>query len=357
MENRLFLVFLLVAVLSGCGNGRSNDAYLASLPKSAGLLEPADSLDLDAIGIMLPSRLVKYDRWVVIKEAQAKHNLVIINLDTHSKMETLRVGRGPGEMLQGQMAYLNESKLVLTEANALNTVSMDLSLLREGYIPPYDTIGTFKSVRNATSIFTRVDGGYLSIAPLFNTFGGDVWYSVWDEDGFIGNSVSRPYIANLEQASPSTIASFFYSSFLKARPDKKRVCVALASMAALSFASIEDRKLSEIKRIEYNEPVVGFHEGEAYISYEESTQCFIGIASDEDYVYLLYSGRKWPADEQGIPSYEGNHLLIYDWDGNFVKRYNLSRNVTDIFVDGNELYCVSTYPSAALFVYHLPGIS
>ena len=352
ITNKILFIFFFVAIMSGCGNGRSEDAYLASLPKSAGLLEPADSLDLEPFELTLPTNLVKYDRWLIFKQVQAKNNLAIINLDTHSKMEILRVGRGPGEMLQGSIAYLDGSKMVLTEVNALTTVSMDLASLREGYIPPLDTIGTFKSIKPATYRFRKVNGGYISTSP-----DGDYWYSLWNPDGFVGNSVPRPHVTGFETASRSSIASFYRSSLLLVHPDGNRVCAAHVSMAALSFSVIEDRELKELQRYEYNEPTVVSSGGEAYISNEESLDCFHGVASNRDYVFLLYSGKKWPADENGVPCYECNHLLVYDWDGNFVARYNLSKPVMDIALDGNELYCLTQYPSDKLYVYRLPDIS
>ena len=352
IENKIISFFLFIAVWTGCSSDRSKDAYLSSLTESAGTLAPADSLDLEQFGLVLPTDLVKYDNWLIIKQVQAKNNLAIINLDTHSKMEALRVGRGPGEMLQGSIAYLDGSKMVLTEVNALTTVSMDLASLREGYIPPLDTIGTFKSIKPASYRFRKVNGGYISTSP-----DGDFWYSLWDPDGFIGNPVPRPHVTGFETASWSSIASFYGSSLLLVHPDGNRVCAAHVCMAALSFAVVEDRELKEIRRYEYNEPTVVSSGGEAYISNEESLDCFHGVASNRDYVFLLYSGKKWPADENGVPCYECNHLLVYDWDGNFVARYNLSKPVMDIALDGNELYCLTQYPSDKLYVYRLPDIS
>ena len=348
---RLIPIFLFAALWSGCSADRSDDAYLSSLPKSAGTLEPADSLDLEQFNLVGPSRLVKYGRWVVFDQVQAKYNQAIINLDTHSKMEALRVGRGPGEMLQGRMKYLDGSKLIMSDPNTLMTVSLDLSLLREGYIPPLDTIGVFRSIKPATNRFRRVNGGYVST----NRF--DLWYSLWDTDGFMGNGVDRPNVPGFGGASRSTSVSFYGSSLLTAHPDGNRVCFALVGMAALSFSVIENRELKEIKRYEYNAPTVANEGGVPYISREESLDCFQGIASDRDYVYLLYSGRKKVEDGNDIPSYESNHLVVYDWDGNFVTRYDLSRRIFSFFLDGNELYGLTQYPSDKLYVYRLPEIS
>ncbi len=349
---KVLSLILFFALWSGCSFNRSDDAYLSSLPKSAGVLEPADSLDLEQFGLVLPTYLVKYDRWVVFNQIQAKFNLAIIDLDTHRKMETLRVGRGPGEMLQGAIAYLDGSKLVLTEVNALTTVSMDLGLLHEEDMPPLDTIGCFKSIRPATYRFRKINGGYLSTDA-----DAKAWYSLWGPDGFIGNSIDPPHVPGLETASWSTAASFYGSSLLTTHPDGNRVCVVLVGMAALSFSVIEDRELKEIKRYEYNAPAVANEGGVSYISTGESLDCFHGIASNRDYVYLLYSGKKKLSDEKGAPSYECNHLLVYDWDGNFVTRYELSKLVMDISLDGEELYCLTQYPSDKLYVYRLPKIS
>ena len=255
-----------------------------------------------------------------------------------------------GEMLQGRLKYLDGSKIIMGDPNSLMTVSLDLALLRDGYVPPLDTIGCFKSIKPATNCFCKVNGGYVST----NTY-DEVWSSLWDQDGFVGNGVDRPHITGFETASRGSLVSFYNSTLLATHPDGNRLCAVLVRMAALSFSIVENRELKEIRRYEYNEPTVINEGGLARISNEETLDCFHGIASDRDYVYLLYSGRKWPGEE--VPSYECNHLLVYDWDGNFVTRYDLARRALSIFLDGNELYCLTQYPSDKLYIYRLPELS
>ena len=215
---KIIALSLFIALWTGCSGGRSNDAYLSSLPELSYTLEPIDSLDLEQQGILLPSSVVKYGRWVIIKASQAKYNLAIINLDSHSKMDAIRVGRGPGEMLQGRITYLDGNKLVVTEVNALTVVSLDLDLLREGYIPPLDTIGCFKPIEKATYRFIKINDGYISLAKDYDS----AWYSMWDVDGYVGNSVIRPRVPGFEKASLSAIGSFYGSSMLTAHPDGNR---------------------------------------------------------------------------------------------------------------------------------------
>ena len=295
--------------------------------------------------------MIKYGRWLVFKESQTKYNLAIVNMDTHHKMDAVPVGRGPGEMMYGDNLYLEGARAALTDAYMLTMTALDLSELREDHIPRLDTIGSFKSIRNAFSRLRKVEGGYVSPVPSNHTFDEEAWYSLWDVDGYCSDPILRPPVEGIEKTERTTSHSFYSSSVVTVHPDKDRFCIGLVRMAALSFAKIKNRNLKEIKRVEYNRPKLYEYGGKTFI---HAKRAFSGITSDKDRVFLLYSGRD-RNDE--IPEYEGNHIIVYDWNGNYVTRYFLSRNAVDVFIDGEELYCLSTYPSCKLFVYHLPNNS
>lgn len=346
---RLFLLCVVVVVCA-CSR-KTDDEYLASLPEPERSLAPSDSLDLESIGVLSPTHMIKNGRWVVIKESQTKYNLAIVNLDSHQKLDAIPVGRGPGEMTLGDNLYLEGTGATLTDAYKMTMVSLDMSKLKEDHIPRLDTIGTFKTVNNAFSRLRKVKGGYVSPVPTNHTLDDNAWYSLWDVDGYCSDPVSRPQVDGIEKTERTISHSFYCSSVVTVHPDKDRFCIGLVRMAALSFAMIENRKLKEVKRVEYNRPRLYENGGKTSIY---ANRAFSGIASDKDHVFLLYSGREKNGD---IPDYEGNHLIVYDWNGNYVTRYFLLHNVMDIFIDGDELYCLSTYPSCKLFVYRLPKIS
>ena len=348
---RQFLFLFCVVIVTCTCSHRVNDEYLASLPESECWLAPVDSVDLESIGILSPAHIIKYGRWVVIKESRTKCNLAIVNLDSHRKLDAIPVGRGPGEMMFGDNLYLEGTKATLTDAYMLTMLSIDMSEMKEDHIPRVDTIGTFKSMRNAFSRLRQVKGGYVSPVPSNHTFGENAWYSLWDVDGYCSEPIPRPPIEGIEKTERTTSHSFYCSSVVTVHPDKDRFCIGLVRMAALSFAKVENRNLIEVKRVEYNRPKLYEYGGKTFI---HANRAFSGITSDKDCVFLLYSGRE-KNDE--IPEYEGNHIIVYDWNGNYVNRYYLSRNAVDIFIDGDELYCLSTYPSCKLFVYRLPKTS
>lgn len=341
------LLLSVVFVVCACSR-KTDDEYLASMPKLERRLSPVDSLDLESIGVLSPTQIIKYGRWVIFKETQTMYNLAIVNLDSHLKMDAIPVGRGPGEMTLGDNLYLEGTGVTLTDAYKLTTVSLDMSEMKVDRIPKLDTLGTFKSVKNAFSLLRKVKGGYISPVSSRHTFDDNAWYSLWDVDGYCSNPIARPQIEGIEKTDRTISHAFYCSSVVTVHPDKDRICIGLVRMAALSFSMIENRKLKEVTRIEYNRPKLNENGGKTTL---EANRAFSGIASDKEHVFLLYSGR---GRNDIIPDYEGNHIIVYDWNGNYVARYYLSRNVMDIFIDGDELYCLSTYPSCKLFVYRLP---
>lgn len=349
---RHFLAFLSCAVLLASGCSRHNNAnYLASLPPAAAVLSPIDSLDLEQFGVLSTGYLVKYGRWVAIHEMWTDYNLTVLNLDTHSAKKTIAVGRGPGEMLYGSNLYLEGTGATLTDSYSLMTVSLDMAALDDGYIPPLDTLGVFKTTENAYYRLRKVKDGYVSPVPYHHTFDENAWYSLWDVDGYVGNAISCPNVIGIERADRLSVHSSFCSVMMTVHPDKDRLCVTLPDLDVLSFATVKDRKLKEVKRLEYGMPKLSVaSNGDIVMELDRLT--FAGITSDKDYVYLLYSGRKIRGSAD-----EANHLIVYDWDGNYVTRYDLSQHVTDIFIDGDELWCLSADPSCRLLVYRLPEIS
>lgn len=57
------------------------------------------------------------------------------------------------------------------------------------------------------------------------------------------------------------------------------------------------------------------------------------------------------------PSSECSHLLVYDWDGNPVRRYELEKTINSICLKDGKIYGASKYPKARVYVYNLPGQS
>ena len=79
---------------------------------------------------------------------------------------------------------------------------------------------------------------------------------------------------------------------------------------------------------------------------------FFDVASSDDSIYLLYSGRT--RETQAELDSECSHLLVYDWDGNPVRRYELEKTINSIYLHEGRIYGTSMHPASRIYVYNLP---
>jgi len=85
---------------------------------------------------------------------------------------------------------------------------------------------------------------------------------------------------------------------------------------------------------------------------EDSHLCFTYGCSSDQYVYLLYSG----VDRKKATSFiKGNILLVFDWKGKPIMKYNLDIDINAIAVDNNDkvLYAVTDKPEGTLVSFKL----
>ena len=68
-------------------------------------------------------------------------------------------------------------------------------------------------------------------------------------------------------------------------------------------------------------------------------------------LFLLYSGKA--IADRSDPTYECRNLLVYDWNGNPVKRYELKNSISSIFISGDTVYGVTSVPNGAIYAYSL----
>jgi hypothetical protein len=81
---------------------------------------------------------------------------------------------------------------------------------------------------------------------------------------------------------------------------------------------------------------------------------FLNGCASNQFVYLLYAD---PDDESTKPQIAGNTLLVFNWNGKPVKRYNLPVKLTAIAVDPTDslLYGIPLQPEGALLEFPLPA--
>jgi hypothetical protein len=81
---------------------------------------------------------------------------------------------------------------------------------------------------------------------------------------------------------------------------------------------------------------------------------FCEIVATNQYVYTIYAGKT--REEHGLTdTFQGSHLLVYDWDGNPVRQYLLEKALYAMGYDeaSKTIYGISYDPEGVLIEYKL----
>lgn len=335
MQVKFFQTAVLLAAVctSLCCEGGRRDGYLKSLRLVPEVLSPIDSIDLEVAGIFSPTSLIKRGDWFLMRDTKSEYNITAFNPTSGNVLHFLPYGRGIGEIsMKGRLS--EPSGLVSVHDFGTNTVvSLKVRESIEQKEQVLDTISQF--VGNMTYVnplFCK--SGF--IASSFKD--ARVWYYLIDTEGKELSSV--PAISDGLLRKEEDPAMSMVNSILTVSPDGDKVCSAAMGLTALSFSSIDGGLLKENHRVE----IPGQEDSKTITN-------FTGLCSDNEYVYVLYSGKPFNTSRN-----ESEWLVVYNWRGKPIKCYNLTHSVFSVAVEGNNVYCTTDSPSSSILVYQLDGI-
>lgn len=340
-------ILLFLLLLSGCAG--YPDEYLDSLNLSERHLSPSEIIDLEQSGILLATDLMVYGDWIAVKESQSANYVSLINYRNGDHFVLLRRGRGPGELISPEAFHGEASRLMMGDSGSNTFISVDIPCsvqLREAVI---DTL--FQSKNNLPINLRPINDRFFLSSDM--RFKDPFWYVLRDMEGSVLSSVSAPDYDVMKEMDLSHLLSFIASSLFTINPEKDKVCAVMNPAAALSFSACIGSALQEYKRYEYNPPVIAKKGSSTAFSGENFTN-FGSAVSDERYVYLLYSGKQLRDPNSSVPSYEADHLIVYDWGGNARFHFRMDHPSCGMYLYNHQLFCISTYPQSTLYIYNLP---
>lgn len=323
----LSLVFVVSGILFLSCDSSHQDDYIRSLRADAVFSEPIDSLCLEAYDeISVDEILAINDSWFLLSSRTGNYNLLFLDAVGKQSFYAIRKGRGPMEMINGGSLHQVYDKAVYYDMTTSCCVSIDLLesiRLREVVL---DTLCDFSTLSPKPVYMTRCRYGYVS----GNVSDSGVWYSLYSEDGSLSASVDALEYDELTQDRDLRI-SVMLSSKYASSPDGSRVCVANVASPSLSFAEVNKDDLTEYMRYEISPPDIN-----GGIS-PDNCSAFMDVVADDEYVYLLYSGRSI----KSRISDSCNHIVIYRWDGSFEKYLYLKKPVCSICIDKECFWGIS----------------
>ncbi|MDX2303371.1 MAG: BF3164 family lipoprotein [Microscillaceae bacterium] len=165
-------------------------------------------------------------------------------------------------------------------------------------------------------------------------------FVVSDKEGKILQSFfDYPHQNDLDEFSHRVLAMAYQGNLIFSS-DRSKFAFATIDSPNLDICKITPQRIEKVKNFHLNPP--DFRgQGGSTINVTMTTKNkvgFIDICADKSHIYVLYSGRNW---ERHKDKYlQGNTVLVFDWEGNPVKAYQLSNDISTFTIDsrGKMLY-------------------
>ena len=332
--------------MSACTNQTGTLEHFDKKP--AEKIYPLRIIDLEEFGILRPFNFVQInDSVFVIQDNKAENIFNLINLSSKKIAKGVNKGQGPYDVIApSSLLYRNNKVLVW---DAMNTKMSELVLSSDTSL----VIEEYYRVNTEISVLFRIN--HLDSTFIASVRSEEFWLAEMNKDGTIFSTIDYP-IRDETKDIPRIMLSILYSGSVRMSnsPDGKRVVAASGSQGVLCFMDRTDSGIKEYKQIKYQAPVVAIDpRGQATYT-TDNINGFEAVESDDNYVYALYSGRTYI--KYKMKSNDCEHLLVYDWEGNPVRRYILDvpiRGEMRYDKEKNRIYGLADNPEGVLIVYQL----
>lgn len=351
------IIIILITMLHVC-SCRHADKVLSILNSFSNteIITLVDSVDLEEYNTMMPSDAIPYDNWFVVQKQRGMNSIDIVNPVNGKKIECLMTGRGPGEVLGLKSIQLRDSLLYAFDISRQNYIVLDLNeTITSGEQTLLETITIGNpdvDTENIARHYSLLKCGQQYLAAGIYSDGS--WYKLLDSSLNVCGSIPMIEFNGLESLSMLERATLNSTSKFAVRQDNKRGICIMDSGASFSIFSMQDQSIAEIKRNSYYTPGLTPSGVDGLLSPRHSPddiRGFCDVTSDRQNIYILFSGKKLSNSDD--PSFQCRHLLVYDWDGNPVRRYELEKDVCSIHLQGDRLFCASMHPAPRIYIYRL----
>lgn len=210
----------------------------------------------------------------------------------------------------------------------------------------------------------RVDSGLpLEIHPMANGrfLAPGIYekyrYCVLDSGGQVCSTFGEwPYRDEDEKKVSGTIRSQAYMFSIAASPSKTKFVASLLSANMLSFYQLEKDSLHLLKESILTYPDYEYRNSPTnYSGTTRNTPLhYLCAACTEDYVYILYSGKKF--SECGLATFRGDIIYVYNWNGDKIAMMKSDKMLKEICLSEDEksMYAIAYDPDPVLAQFSLP---
>ena len=342
MRPMSFSAAILLAAAVSCTSRYADDPYLRDLKIEEQILSPVDSSDLDVYAYWQPRNVVDtHGGWFVVSSVDGDYHLLFVNPESGEHFYAIRRGRGPGEIVSGSNLHKFGDAVRYYDFTRTKCIELDIGKSIAARAAVCDTVGDFSKGSRLVYMTSCGNDKFVSGSLADENW----WYALYDSQGRFLSGVEA--IVGLSKDRDRALSAMLSTKYASS-PDGQHLCVANSATPTISFASVSGDKLQETKRMQSSFDAEKQAHGRTAKGY------FNGVAADDNYVYILYSGRRI-TDREMLPN-ECSHILVYDWEGNIKSHYVLSRPVCSICLTDDGFYAVSSWPSGKLLHFVFPDM-
>lgn len=277
-------------------------------------------IPFDGCFIGVPGELICSYPYLMIYDGSDKKLMSTIHLENHQCLRFLPEGKGPNEVLPPLRLSVFGEKLFIYQINA-----GILNVYRVSDVNPItDELPALKSI--------RYDDRPAVIRPLgLNHYVG---IGAFEEGRFhiydsVGNCIikSGKYPFSGDYMAPMT-RFIAYQSYIASNPNGNQFVLGSAYGDNLEFYTFENDDVRLIKKYETTD--VMLRGGN-----ELADACLLGYKGawgSSEYCYLLYSGKTF-LENNRRKSWGSRYILVFDWNGEFIKSYEPNVEILSFCVD------------------------
>ena len=252
-------------------------------------------------------------------------NQCITVYDTEKKQfvrRFLSIGQGPGEVLHSLRLFASptDKKISVFQTNAAYLNIYDIDEVIEKSDIPYPEQIFFE---DGPPVIKKVTNGYIGIGPFE---GGR--FRMYDDTGRNLYDFGK-YPFRGEEMYPAG-RFFVYQGFISTSIDGSYFAIGTSYSDNLEFYRLVDGKAELIKRYESRDAKAIFYGNSMRID----DDCIMNYkaAFGGNYCYMLYSGKPY-LDNGKRRTVGGKKIIVFDWDGNYIKSYKAEVEILSFCVD------------------------
>ncbi|GEM_PF-1225357 len=337
MKKYLFTTFILLSIIS-CKPEYNEPTSLFNTNKVLNSVPLPISSDLFSI----PLQMITKDTLLIVLDRYQKDNNTFIykafNTNNGNTISTFgRIGKGPDEFQfpsfltdisynSNLFGVYNGKRFMFNELSIDSIVSNSRRL----------TVKSYQNLSNFYSKIIKTDKEHFFGSGFFDKGR----YALSDTAGNI-LTVKGDYPFEHQFSLSKRDLGMAFQCKLKKHPNKQLVVSATANSANLEIIKVGTHGFEVIKKINSRPTIFENNGSKNRIDVDvlqENRYGYQNVSITKDYIYALYSGKKMDK------SYHYTDIvLVFDWEGNPVIRYNLDQEVRYISAKANNeaLFAIS----------------